>query len=413
VDQHQRVIQVALQLLDEFPDLLGAGSEAVEDELRSIIAKAIAEPSQESISALVKYARAQPALAERFNELIGGNWRGGDQAGSEVVRCVPVKVLYGTDRAPTGNLDPTRWFSGEKYLDTKEALSLGRCVVTIPVKHKKGQLESPGLLSVFNRGDESRYVLLKTLEPLDKAGFDAATREQFQAAPRGLLFVHGYNVSFTDAVRRAAQLAHDLEFTNIGPTFCFSWPSKAEFSAYGADAESAKWAVQHLVAFITHLRTATPTLRLHVVAHSMGNRVVTDALKWLHLARDAPAENMSDIALAAPDVDHDVFTSLAESLTESAKRVTLYASSGDRALWLSKLMHKGPRAGDTGKQMLTLDGIDSIDASNADSSLLSLGHSYFAGKPTVLKDIKQLFLEGLGPMERGLKRHPSAASWVM
>jgi esterase/lipase superfamily enzyme len=33
--------------------------------------------------------------------------------------------------------------------------------------------------------------------------------------PEALVFVHGYNVNFNDAVRRAAQIAYDLEFAGI------------------------------------------------------------------------------------------------------------------------------------------------------------------------------------------------------
>jgi esterase/lipase superfamily enzyme len=54
---------------------------------------------------------------------------------------------------------------------------------------------------------------------------------------------------------------------------------------------------------------------------------------------------LSEVVLAAPDVDRDVFTALIPLLTRKAKGITLYASGVEKALLASQLKARGPRAG--------------------------------------------------------------------
>ena len=65
----------------------------------------------------------------------------------------------------------------------------------------------------------------------DEESVMKAARQQLQSSRafnnQLLVFVHGYNVDFDNAVRRAGQLAYDLNFD--GPTFLFSWPSRQRY----------------------------------------------------------------------------------------------------------------------------------------------------------------------------------------
>jgi len=81
----------------------------------------------------------------------------------------------------------------------------------------------------------------------------------------------------------------------------------------------------------------------------------------------------------------------------AAARVTLYASSKDTALWLSRRFHGYARAGDAGDGLIVLPYLDTVDASAVDTSFL--GHSYFGSNRTVLSDIYSL-LSGLLPVKR-------------
>ena len=87
------------------------------------------------------------------------------------------------------------------------------------------------------------------------------------------------------------------------------------------------------------------------------------------------------VIFAAPDIDRDRFIQLAAKFKGCAARFTLYASSRDVALLASKFVHGYPRAGEAGEALLVVDGVDTIDASLVDTSLVGLRHSYFGDKP--------------------------------
>ena len=109
----------------------------------------------------------------------------------------------------------------------------------------------------------------------------------------------------------------------------------------------------------------------------MGNRALTRALGSL-LAEDLSVRpRLKEVILTAPDIDADVFRrDIAPALVASGRPITLYASSKDLALVASKKVHGYARAGDAGPGLVVLPGIETIDASTVDTSLLA--HSYFA-----------------------------------
>jgi len=436
MDARQRAIQAALQLRDELPTMLGADWPDADRQLAERLAAVLLAPDDaEAMKTLLAFCRSRPDWAARFNELVGGNLRGaapvapvapvaaapGSLSGGGPSRSAPasnpatdftpVEVLYATDRAAGGQAAVQRFYGGDRCADG--GLQFGRCVVTLPLRRERGEFNSPGLLDFWRGPDPAKHIVLASIEPLEPAAFDQAARRQLaDGSDEALVFVHGYNVSFHDAARRTAQLAHDLAFGGL--RLCYSWPSKGEFLGYAADGDSAAWSAPHLAAVIRRLRALKPGLRLHLVAHSMGNRVLTMALQELQWKGDAPQESVQQVALAAPDIDRDVFEGLAAALRSSARRVTLYASSNDRALWVSKLLHRGPRAGDAGAAMLTVDGVDAIDASRVDSSLIGLNHGYFAGKLSVLSDLALLLRTNTPPDQRpGLQLAPDARHWLM
>ncbi len=111
---------------------------------------------------------------------------------------------------------------------------------------------------------------------------------------------------------------------------------------------------------------------------------------------------ISQIILAAPDVDRDNFENIAAEIQGLASSVTLYAAANDRALQVSRNFYGGiPRAGDvpaTGP--LVLSGIDTIDVTTASTDSLSLNHSGYAENNALLDDIGRLILNGIRPPQR-------------
>jgi esterase/lipase superfamily enzyme len=74
-------------------------------------------------------------------------------------------------------------------------------------------------------------------------------------------------------------------------------------------------------------------------------------------------------------------------------RATLYASSNDRALKASTSIHGYTRAGLSGEHLLALAGVETVDASPIDTSLI--GHSYYGNNPIMIRDLQALIHEGV------------------
>lgn len=298
-----------------------------------------------------------------------------------------VQVYYGTNRNQTGLLE-----ANDHYGKTRGAMTYGVCEVAIPLTHETGALEAPKWWKMEFSENPTKHVVLQKVMPLSWRGVAAQMNETLaQSSGRNaFVFVHGYNVSFKDAARRTAQIHHDLNFDGA-PVF-FSWPSRGEITltSYTHDETNAKWSYSFLKDFLIKIATDTQADNIYLVAHSMGTRVLTNAVAMVMTERPDLKKRFKEIILAAPDIDADVFVNdLAPKLVEASRNTTLYASADDRALQTSREVHGGyARAGDAGENLIVLDGIDTIDATGVDASLLR--HSYFAEAVNIIKDIKEL-----------------------
>ncbi len=297
-----------------------------------------------------------------------------------------------------------------------KGLELGTCEVSIPKNHQVGALETPSIFRLELHGTPDRHVVLLDVERLSSDHFFTKLSERIARSPEKdtFVFVHGYNVSFEDAARRTAQIAYDLEFP--GAPIVYSWPSQSSVAGYTIDENNVEWTVPHLREFLVDLVAHSGAENVHLVAHSMGNRALSNALRGLSYRRDVPQPMFNHVVLTAPDVDADVFRrDLAPRIVKTAQRVTLYASSNDTALAYSKTVHGYPRAGDSGEDVVVVEGIDTIDVSAVDTSLFSLGHLYYGSSQTVLADLFDLIREAKPPEARQWLRREllgSLAYWV-
>lgn len=308
---------------------------------------------------------------------------------------VEVEVFYATDRAATGRPEPAKFYGTQRG-----NLQYGTATVSIPKgkTHKTGELESPVWWKFEFREDPTKHIVLMSLTQMQNAAF--YRKLQDASAARDLfVFVHGFNVTFEDAVRRTAQIAYDLPFPGVPVTY--SWPSQGSPKPFGytADEATVEWTERHLKAFLKDLQARSGAQHIHLLAHSMGNRALTKVLR--SIASEQPSPLFSQVILAAPDIDADVFErDIAPAMLRAANRFTLYASSDDQALAASKEVHGYPRAGQSGESLIVLSGLDTIDASGIDTSLL--GHSYFAEQTSLVTDIFMLLRHGTPPNARQL-----------
>ena len=210
---------------------------------------------------------------------------------------------------------------------------------------------------------------------------------------QALIFVHGYNVSFENALRRAGQIVHDLRFD--GPAFLFSWPSRGRLLGYIADRDAVDLASSHLRQFLERTVAAAKPTRTHIIAHSMGNMVVLRALEKIN---SEGSLRLGEVINAAPDIDVEQYSEFVERCRDSGAGVTLYASSADWALWLSGKLSR-PRAGYITGNPVPIKGAETIDITKAGMGLFSLNHDIYASNIIIVEDMRGI-LRGDRPPDK-------------
>lgn len=310
------------------------------------------------------------------------------------------QLWYGTNRKPN---DPHHFEQG--YGPERDVrVHFGTCEVIVPKFHNIGEIGSPWWKRLLTAKDDR--LKLANLEPVGELDYWDNVRKWLHKLDDGkrvaLVFIHGYNVTFEGAALRAAQLGVDLK---IPFTAFFSWASKGvcTLRGYMADEATIEASEAHLTEFLAKLATDSGAERVHVIAHSMGNRALLRSLKNMaQNAQELAHIPFGQIFLAAPDVDNDVFESLARAYTHLAQRTTLYVSSKDLALRSSGVIHDHPRAG-YAPPVTVVDNVDTVAVSNVD--LTFLGHGYFAAARDLLQDMLRLMVDNSLPEARfGLQK---------
>lgn len=298
-----------------------------------------------------------------------------------------IDLFYVTNRAPDSDGD--RYFSS-----ARGDINFGTAQVSMPPGHIMGRHEEPSLLKFETGQDASKHIKLLDVSRLSRDEFADRLGRAVQASPghKLMIFVHGYNVDFPDASRTLAQFAADLKFN--GPVVLFSWPSRGSLTGYTVDETNAEWAQSHFQDLMAALLERIPVQHIYLVGHSMGNRIIARAMTTLANERlESDMLRFREIIMIAPDIDAEVFRmDMAPRLARTGIHMTLYASSSDRALLASKAFHGYPRAGESGEGLVVVEGLETIDASDAAGGML--GHSYFAEDRRIMEDINALLQTG-------------------
>ncbi len=344
--------------------------------------------------------------------------RGGSATAPTAEPWDVVPVFYGTDRNRA--LEATRVVYGS---DRAKRLELGRALVTIPKLHQVPNIERPWVYRLpftqivlySEEEDPKRHFTLKEVRPLSKEEFLRVVRERLGASSsyknHALVFVHGFNTSFEHALYRTAQIAYDIKFD--GAPFLYSWPSKGALSTsdYSYDRESSGAAEPYLRQFLDIVARETGATSVSIIAHSMGSQLLLPVLRDLKYG-PPPGIAISQVILAAPDVDRDAFENIAAEIRGVSRGVTMLAASNDRALEISRRFWGGvPRAGDvpTGGPIVT-EGVDTIDVTAVSTLLFALNHSGYAERSALLSDIQQLIQTGVRPPDKRVPTLESVAT---
>ena len=317
-----------------------------------------------------------------------------------------VRLYYATNRVK----DTRGVFNGA----VSETLSLGRTVMEVPAEEVMNRAERIGeSFGQLERAKTGKLTAAGVLKPIRVQRFlgaahayaDAVQASQRRAAifkNQALIFVHGYNNTFTGAMQRATQLSFDLDFDGI--LMPFTWPSQGTTRGYLVDNSNAMKSVDALVWFLDDVRTALPDVKLHVLAHSMGNQVMLRALCKL-TERDGkngntPA-NFGQVISAHADVSFEDFEQLTACFKDSVEGITLYVNEQDTALGV-RCGGTRCRAGNFARGYATADVIDTTAMAKGFWGTLASGfdHDVFVRDPLLFGDITRLLLAGQRPVEK-------------
>jgi esterase/lipase superfamily enzyme len=253
-----------------------------------------------------------------------------------------VTVLAATTRQRSST-NPGEMFNGGRAAE----VSYASVTVSIPPDEarKIGEVQWPASLP----GDAHRDFVTVSADYLGKQDFRGAVTAAVKLTKRKrvLVFVHGFNNQFDEAVYRFAQIVHDSGSPAV--PVLFTWPSRGEVRlvAYTYDRESANYSRDALEKLLDDLASNSNVAEVNIVAHSMGNWVTLEALRTMANRSKRIAAKIKNVLLVAPDVDVDVFRTQIQSLGASRPRIALFVSRDDQALALSKTIWGGvPRLGD-------------------------------------------------------------------
>ncbi len=308
-----------------------------------------------------------------------------------------IAVYYATDRARSGDPAPEAFYGAGRG-----TLELGVTEVTVPDTHEPGAIETRSIWRLEFGPSATRHVMLRAVTPLESDAFFARMQGDLGTLPRKeiVVFVHGFNVTFASAAKRAAQLANDMHYRGV--PVLYSWPSRGTTMGYVPDTAVVQLSGRRLSRFLDDLVDRSGATTIHIVAHSMGNRALADALELMALRRQQVAGMpplFDQVVFAAPDVDAGLFTEVMPTIALLARRLTLYGSENDWALGASRKLHgDAARAGQGGADMLASDWVDSVDVSALGEDMLA--HGYFADDRSALVDLATLFWRNLAPGRR-------------
>lgn len=286
--------------------------------------------------------------------------------------------------------DPNKVFDGER----SATLNYARVNVTVPPVHQTGQIERR---SRGKSNDPTKYFMASEVVGYDtQPKFVNALNADIDArGGRVMVFVHGYNTGFDDAVYRLTQIVHDSGYP--GTPVLFSWASGAKTTDYVYDKESAAAARDQLEVTLRML-AQTGARRIDIVAHSMGTWVTMETLRQLAITGDRDLSGkLGDVVLASPDIDVDVFKSQMRRYGKPDKPFILLLSDDDRALRLSGLIAGSrPRVGDYRDAAdLASYGVTVVDLSKIKGAD-SFNHTKFADNPMMVQMIGQRLREDDG-----------------
>jgi esterase/lipase superfamily enzyme len=310
-------------------------------------------------------------------------------------------IYFGTNRDPNRERSPTDF--GDRFSrDGLANLRFGQA----EVDPDSGEVSD---LTMYPERRDGRVLGSRTL-------FDTLQKRMFDNQGDLLIFIHGFNTTFKDALHTAAILR---ERYRVGEeplnVVAFSWPSDGSANSYRNDRHDAKSSglafargIEKVLGYLAHLDADCACKRdMHLIAHSMGNYVLRHAVQEMlgHNPGSLP-RLFEQVILAAADEDDDALEKdyKLKRLPELCRRVSVYFNRGDRALNVSDWTKGNPdRLGSDGPSRPTEIPmkVSLVDCGDVVGGLVE--HSYFHAHDGVVQDIVET-LQGVPDDDRPATR---------
>lgn len=363
----------------------------------------------------------------------------------EAYRNNQVDVLYVTDRQPSGEEK-----TGPSYgFGRSPSLAFGSCTVEIGhdvswdklVRASQTATRDVDLpLTVKQVREKARFPIVpypvvdRGPRPIDEPAVlaesaateailhkELADRLSHTDRKHVYLYIHGFDTTFDRAVFRSAELWHFLG--RQGVPICYTWPAGRGMSGRGYvyDSVSCEFTIFHLKHLLRALGRCEQLEKVHILAHSRGTDVATEALRELNIEyahTEKSAREMlklGNVVLAAPDLDFDVVQQrmAGERLGYVPERFTIYTSPTDRALALADVLTLGAsRLGQLQPTQLTprLRNVLEMSPVTFVEAVVHtgfVGHSYYAQSPAVSSDLILILRDNRSPgAENGRPLNP-------
>jgi len=355
----------------------------------------------------------------------------------EPLRTNKVELFYVTDRQPAATKDGMADYGHGRSL----SMAYGDCMVEIGNNVSWDELVSASrthtrtvplpltVRSTIERGrfPEAPLRLARTKDGVTEHPAEVAQQEKMTQQLRDALckrlatakrkeafvFVHGSFSSFDEAAHMFAGLWHFLG--REGVPIMYSWPTGYPgplLWAYMYDRESSEFTGHHLKQFLRILASVPELEKIHLISHSRGTAVASDAVGELFVEGTAAGQDLhktfkiGQLVLAAPDMDFEVMTqSMAEGrLFRGLDRLTVYVSEEDEAIDAATfLFASNRRLGRLRLEDITPDIQEEFEITphtqviDAKITMTALAHYYFMTSPAVSSDLILTLRYNRGP----------------
>ncbi|NKM56493.1 alpha/beta fold hydrolase [Rhizobium anhuiense] len=299
-----------------------------------------------------------------------------------------VDMLVATTREPSGS--PATLFNGER--SSKPHLT--QISISIPAKREAGTVQWPKRLPP----DPATDFAVTNVQQIDTVAQGRVWFRQHVNGGHALVFIHGFNNTYEDSVFRLAQIVHDSKMQ--ATPVLFTWPSRAEITAYQYDKESTNYSRTALEQALRTLAADPNVKDITVMAHSMGTWLAMESLRQMGIRDGHVNSKIHNVILASPDIDIQVFAKQYVEMGEPRPKFTIFVSQDDKALAVSSFLTGSVSrlgainpAEEPYRSKLEKAGITAIDLTKVKTND-KLNHGKFAESPEIVQLIGQRLMTG-------------------